>query len=524
MNIAIIDVGSNNIKLEIHEITPKGTSELIFSEKVSARLGNKVFLTSELSTENVQIAVEGLIYFNSIIKNFDCIKTLAVGTAALREAANQDFLDMVFNKTGIKINVITGVEEARLVYLGSLSKIPFSGRTFFLMDIGGGSTEISVGDRDTLYFIDSLLLGTVRLKDLLENKVMVIDPKKETLTEYYNKIEAYVSEVFLSTSKLISPYAINMGLLTGGTARTLVDLINLYTDKKVKRADGIPVLNTTALENLVEKLKKLSISELELLKGLDKERVDIIMPGAILMLTILKKIGVLNSLVVPYGLRDGVLADYIQKKINPDVYLELQGSFKERGLQIINNKFNTTELQGQHARQCTTLAMKLFEILKHEHRIPDKYSIILYGAALLHDIGSIIDYDSHHKHTKYLILNSTLFGFSKKERLWISLVARYHRKADPKASHKKYSKLKKGQKNVICKLVSLLRIADALDRSYKSIVKEIIVFNVDINMNHITLKVQVDGDSSLEIRSFHKKKKFFEKIFKKTISLIVEPV
>ena len=520
MNVAIIDVGSNNIKLEIHKVNFNGSNELIFGEKINARLGNQAFVTKKLNPENIRIAIQGLKHFAHIIQNFNCKKTIAVGTAALREANYENFIDDVYKETGIKISIISGVEEARLVYLGSLARVPFGGRTFFLMDIGGGSTEISVSNHEQVYFINSLNLGTVRLKDLFRFDHQNLSNNKLIL-EHFKMIDTYVSKVFLPFQKDIAEYKIDMGLLTGGTARTLVELLRYHGDKKIKQADGIPIINTALLEKLVEKLKSLNFTELKNLKGLDIDRVDIIIPGAILMLRVLKMAGVINSLVVPYGLRDGALADYVQKKVNPDLYLERQASFKEKGLAILNEKLNL-DLQLQHANQCGFIAAKLFDIFKKEYELKEKYRIILYAAALLHDVGSLISYELHHKHTEYLILHSALLGFSVKEKILISLIARYHRKSVPKDTHKAYSKLNKKKKLILKKLIGLLRLTDALDRSYKNIVQDIIIqSNTD---KHIILELTVKGDPSLELWSFEKKKDFFEKIYGKNISLSVKHI
>ncbi len=503
MKVAIIDVGSNNIKLEIFDIDPQGNAQLVYDEKVPARLGHDVFITRKLNKENIDTAIEGLKNLARIMKSFNVDRVFALGTAALREADSSDFVKRARKETGIKIRVISGLEEARLVHNAVLAHTPFNGRTFFLNDIGGGSTEISVSDGKML-FVESLRLGTVRLKELFQSA-----GEKDS----WLMMERYVQKILTPFVPEIKKYKIDLGLSTGGTARNLVEIVRARGGNR-EEENGIPLLYTRDLKILVADMKKMSPKELLKLEGLDSARSDIILPGAILLLTMLQELGIEKSLVSSRGLRDGAISDYIYHKVNKQIYHERQNAYRRRGLEIISNKYNVDKT---HAEHTAMLAMRLFEILKPVHQLSDKYEDLLYGAALLHDIGRMIDYSQHHKHSQYLIENSSILGFSEHERTLMALAARYHRKGMPKSSHPEFQRLPTTEQLLVSKLAAIVRIADSLDRSYSSSVKEIIV--EDISSDKVNLLIRGKGDLYLELWSVEKKKEFFEKVFHRRLKV-----
>ncbi|MCS6983732.1 MAG: Ppx/GppA family phosphatase [Leptospiraceae bacterium] len=498
MRVAIIDVGSNNIKLEVFEIDEKGNSQLIYDEKVAARLGHDVFVHRKLNPKNMEIAIEGLKNIARILKSLQVERTFALGTAALREADSQEFVTRARKETGIKIRVISGIEEARLVHNAVLAYTPFEGRTFFLNDIGGGSTEISVSN-GKLLFVESLRLGTVRLKELFAS---ARDDK-----EAYQMMERYVDKILAPYLGELLRHKIDMGISTGGTARNLCEIVRSNGGTK-EEEKGIPVLYTRDLKDLVSQMKKMTPKEILKLQGLDSARADIIVPGGILLLGLLQNLRIDRSLVSNRGLRDGALIDYIYHKVNKKIYQERQNEYRKRGLEIISNKYN---IDKKHAEQTAKLALMLFRILKALHNLPQKYEEILYGAALLHDTGRIIDYANHHKHSQYLIQNSAILGFSDHEKTLMALIARYHRKSMPKSTHIEFQTLSPPEQQVVTKLAALLRLADSLDRSYSSSVKNITVKNLSSDKVHLV--VEGRGDLALELWSVEKKKDFFEKTF-----------
>ena len=517
MNIAIIDVGSNNIKLEIHQINSQGHAELLYNDKFAARLGHEVFLTHKLATTSTNAAIEGLQQFAKIIKSFGCKRTIALGTAALREANSEKFIQQVSKEVGIKVKIISGVEEARYVYVGTLATIPFQDKTFFLNDIGGGSTEISIANSDRLEFSESLFLGTVRLKEMFLSKV---DPQVETKKSIkaqeknFSMMESYVDKVMQKYLLEINSKNVDMGLSTGGTARNIAEIIKLHLGKQ-EVVQGISIIYTDDLKKLVSEMKQMSHKELSKLEGLDSARVDIILPGAIILLRILQNARIKKSFISPKGLRDGILVDYISRKVNKGNLQTRQRNYRFYSVEKLSQKFN---LEKEHAKQCAFLTVEIFELLKDQLNLASDYRDILYSAALLHDIGTSIDYVDHQRHTKYLIMNSEIFGFSTTEKYQIALIACYHRKGTPKFKDFCYLELKKKQKKMIKKLAAILRIADALDRSYTSAVKKVTLGSS--TSEQITLLISGKKDLSLELWSIQKKKKLFEQQFKLELNIV----
>lgn len=509
INIAIIDVGSNNVKLEIHQVESDGQTKLLVSDKVKARLGSGVFLTEKLAPENVEIAIQGLVQFKSLIKAHHCKKVITLGTAALRETDSATFVKRAKRESGIDINVISGKEEARTIYQGVLAYTPFEGRTFFLNDIGGGSTEISVSNDQEMLLADSLRLGTVRLKEYFQ---------KELDKKHYHLIENYVKETLAPHFSAILEHNIDMGLSTGGTAQNLLAMAGQHVRKYKKREEnGMAILRTADLRTLVEILKNTSEKEMGKLKGLDPDRADIILPGGLILVTILETLNIEYSLISPRGLRDGALVNYIYNNINKNFYSERQERYRYHVIQTIAKKY---KLNLETAEHYSYLSMKLFELLQFEHKLSYEKKDILQAASFLHEIGIFIDYSQHHKHTYYLIMNTDLPGFSKYEKNLIALVTRYHRKNFPKPSHSEFQALSNEDKDIVLKLAAMVRIANALNRSHKSLVQEILFVSAD--ENNIVLEAIGRDDLSLEMWSVARSKFFFEAVFRK--QLIIRPL
>ena len=509
MNVAIIDIGSNNIKLEVHNIDDRGNSNLLHEEKVPARLGHEVFITQKLAEPNKLAAIEGLLRLKNISKEHNCDEIIALGTAALREANEAEFIDDVYKKTGIQIDIISGVEEARLVYSGVLAHTPFNNKTFFLNDIGGGSTEVSIANGKQFFNIESLRLGTVRLKEMFSTEEFGGASAK--------MMEAYVKRVFSPFKGAIGEHSATMGLSTGGTARNLTEMIKSAYGT-VTENHGLPLVQVTDLKKLVEKIKAADTKEMERMKGLDPARVDIILPGAIILLAIYESLEIKSFLVSPYGLRDGALVDYIYNRVNSRIYEERQNQYRYSSIEKISAKFNLNE---NHARQSARIAGLIFDTLGASLHLPLELKEILEAAAMLHDTGKFIDYSQHHKHSFYLIMNSALLGFSEMEKMMIALTARYHRKSAPKNSHLEFQALGKIEQEKVLKMASMLRIADSLDRSSGINIERIQLKS--LSKNEIILSILGTNDVSLEQWSLERQSVFFEKAINRTIRLEAIP-
>lgn len=503
MNVAIVDVGSNNIKLEIFEVAPDGHSHLVFSEKFQARLGADVFLTHRLRPENTAIALEALKEIRRITQEFKCKHTIALGTAALRECDSSDFIERARREAHIHVSVISGLEEARLVYSGVRAHTSLGKNNYFINDIGGGSTEILVCNDDKIHFVESLRLGTVRLREMFASEAK----------DLVKLIDRYVQrsiEPYLDDIRRFSPEA---ALCTGGTSRTILEILR-EMGVSLREQLRLPLVDTKDFAEMVDQLSQMSRKEIARLKSIDEGRRDIILPGAALLLALLKHTRMNRFMVSPNGLRDGALADYVYHKVNKNVYLRSQTQFRETGLATIVDKY---KMDRGHSEHVAALSVRLFDLFAELHRLPLETRDLLKAAAMLHDIGKFIDYSQHHKHSLYILSNTNLPGYDNDERDIIAHTARYHRKSNPKASHIEFQRLSGRKQEIIIKLSVLLRIADSLDRSYSSSITNLRARKTgDFSW---VMGFDSTVESQLERWAFHRKKEQFEKVFGVSLDL-----
>ncbi len=503
MNIGIVDVGSNNIKLEIFEVAADGHSHLVFSEKFQARLGADVFLTRRLRVENTETAIAALKQIRRITQEFKCRHTVAVATAALRECDSTDFIERVQREAQINVSIISGLEEARLVYSGVRAHTSLGQSNVLINDIGGGSTEILVCNDDHIHFVESLRLGTVRLRDMF-------DIESKDLVKLVEKYVQRSVEPYLDDIRRFSPEA---ALCTGGTARTILEILR-EMGVSLREQLKLPMVETKDFAEVVDHLSQMSRKELARIKSIDEGRRDIILPGAALLLGLLRHTRMNRFMVSPNGLRDGALADYVYNKVNKNVYLRSQTQFRETGLTAIVDKYRMDRGHSEHVAQ---LSVQLFDLFAELHRLPTETRDLLKAAAMLHDIGKFIDYSQHHKHSLYILSNVNLPGYDNDERDIIAHTARYHRKSNPKASHIEFQRLSGRTQDTIVKLSVLLRIADSLDRSYASAITGLRVRKTGDRAWQIGFDSAVE--SQLERWAFARKKDQFEKVFGVSLDL-----
>ena len=503
MNIAIVDVGSNNIKLEIFEVAADGHSHLVFSEKFQARLGADVFLTRRLRTENTEIAIEALKQIRRITQEFKCRHTVAVATAALRECDSTDFIERARREAQINVSIISGLEEARLVYSGVRAHTSMGQGNFLINDIGGGSTEILVCNDNDIHFVESLRLGTVRLREMF-------DSDAKDLVKLIDKYVQRSVEPYLDDIRRFGPEA---ALCTGGTSRTILEILR-EMGVSLREQLRLPMVDTKDFAEVVDQLSQMSRKELARIKSIDEGRRDIILPGAALLLALLRHTRMSRFMVSPNGLRDGALADYVYNKVNKNVYLRSQTQFRETGLTTIVDKY---KMDRGHSEHVAALSVQLFDLFAELHKLPIEARDLLKAAAMLHDIGKFIDYSQHHKHALYILSNMNLPGYNNDERDIIAHTARYHRKSNPKASHLEFQRLSGRKQDTIIKLSVLLRIADSLDRSYASAITDLRARKTGDRSWQIGFDSAVE--SQLERWAFQRKKDQFEKVFGASLEL-----
>ena len=498
--LAAIDIGSNSLKLVIVEAAASDSFTVILQERERVRLGHETLRNKFLSANAINLSAEAIGRFRSIAEAREVDAIIAVATASVREAKNaKDFVNEVKLRTGVEVEVLSSIEEARLIGIAVSQSIGFEEKGSLLnIDIGGGSTEISLMKDGEPHKLFSLRLGAVGLTE----KFLFSDPPEKKELKKLKREIRFALERPLRKMKG-ETWQVSTG--TSGTILNLAGLLNFQTeqdenDKAVIQYDRLKALNKAlAKVPLEERIKFPVISE---------QRAEVIVAGGLILQGVMKALGIETLERCGYALREGVIIDYLREieaealPPVPDVQ-----DLKLRDVFAIGRRYGYEE---QHALQVANLAEKLFDSLAPIYDLKRHGRVLLSAAALMHDVGYHISHESHHKHSMYLIKHSEITGFSESEKAIIANIARYHRGAFPKAKHFEFSALEEKNRQLVFRLGAILRLADALDRGYESHVKDI---EFKLDGKKLFLKLISDEDCRPEYEAIEKKKKMFEIAF-----------
>ena len=498
---AAIDVGSNAIRFAAAEfVDPHHWTELEV-QRVPVRLGHNAFLTGSLDERTMTAAVETMATFRRSLDNLGIARYRAVATSAVRDSRNgPELVDRVRRETGIRLETITGTEEARLVWVALLNRVDFGADHWVATDLGGGSLEVSLVSGDGIHWSESHTMGTVRLLEDLGQ--VELDPQnfRVLLSEYTNTLripdDARPSEI--------------AGLIaTGGNIEALADLAGAPTDES-----GVSRLSYTDLRATAKMLARLSVGERIEQLGLREDRADVILPAAVIYGQVARLVGATELVVPRVGVREGVLLDLADDVSGPAVHASRLEQLAFRGALALGKRFHFDELHGRHVAR---LALSLFDQLQDLHGLEEEDRRILLVAATLHDVGQFISYRRHHKHGLYLIYHSDIPGLSRPQRVLAALVARYHRRAEPEDGHFLYQELRGRDRVRVRRLASILRLADALDREHLQRVPSV---RAVVDDGVLYLEMEGRGDLLLEHWSLRKKSSMFTSVF----GMEVQPV
>jgi exopolyphosphatase/guanosine-5'-triphosphate,3'-diphosphate pyrophosphatase len=503
VKIATIDVGTNSFHLLVARVGSDGNIEPLERQKEMVRLGDSAF-SGAITPEVQSRAIEALRRFREIADRAGVDALVAVATSAVREAEDGgDFVRAVRDETGIELNVIGGDEEARLIYLGARASLNLTGKRALFVDIGGGSMELIVGDARERLYSASLKLGVLRLLAGHPLSDPITSDQRARLAEHLHRaLEAPLAEARKIGFDLIA--------MTSGTARQIAELTPPVGSEKPRR---VLFRDVFALE---DKLCALPASLRANTPGLDAKRVDSIIPGVILVRSLLEVAHSDDYVLAEGALREGLVLDYLQRH-RPDVQLidEIPDLRRRSVVQLMRRCHANPE----HAEQVARLSLDLFRGTRPLHDLSNSDGELLEFAALLHDIGFHISSKGHHKHAAYMIANTDLKGFSADEVQLLSQVARYHRKATPRDSHEPFSKLPPTLKHKVRVMAALLRLADGLDRGYGQRVRGV---RCRVGDKWVELTVSTSGDPELELWGARRKRDLFEEVFSRKLKFAVE--
>jgi exopolyphosphatase/guanosine-5'-triphosphate,3'-diphosphate pyrophosphatase len=455
---AAIDVGSNAMRLRVVEALSPDQVREVATERAPVRLGHDVFLTGRLAPSAALEAVDALKAFRDVMKDAGVDGYRAVATSAVREAQNADLLiERAEREAGIKLDVIEGVEEARLVLVAVRHAVNLKGRRALLVDIGGGSVELTLLTDQAPHASVSLPMGTVRLHEaFLDHESAVSTERRALLMEY---IERSLGEAeFLPGSKP------ELVVATGGNAEAISALCPFATAD----GNGIDVAAMLALRDEMAALTPRARRERYGLRG---DRADVIVPALFVLSAVAEAAGATRITTPGVGLKDGILAELVDRAFR---VWDVPGEAAEVEAQALalGRKYRFDEA---HAKHVAAMSVSLFDQCADLHHLGPEERSLLKLAALLHDVGDFVGFDAHHKHTYYLVTHSDLMGLSPEQKEVVANVARYHRKSLPDLSHPGYRKLDRRLRTVVRKLAALLRVADAFDREHQGKVLDVAV-------------------------------------------------
>jgi exopolyphosphatase/guanosine-5'-triphosphate,3'-diphosphate pyrophosphatase len=500
--IAAIDIGTNSFHLVISKIYKNGTFKVLTRDKEVVRLGNSSKDMKYLSAEKIECGISALRRFKMVCDAFKAGEIRAVATSATREAINKKvFIDKVLEETGIKIEVVSGIEEARLIYLGVLQALPVYNKKILLIDIGGGSTEFLIGEKGDVLYANTAKVGAVRVTERFFSE-------RKIKNSLINECRLYVKSLINPVVRVIKKYNFEEAVGTSGTILTLGTMI--LSDSSSEINPDFSVNNYSFSKDAFHSITKMlfkceSVSEIKEIKGVESERADILVAGAIILEQIFNEFNLKEITISGTALREGIVLDFIDKESNSMLSQKLSNVRYHNIIKLAEN----CVYEKEHSNKVLDISLKIFDFIANRYNLTEKEKEYLEAAAILHDVGHSISHSQHHRHSYYLIRNSELFGFNDTEIEIIANIARYHRKSHPKSKHEWYMKLDDYGKNTVRKLAGILRVADGLDRGHNSIVEnlEISLKGKNLNINLITK----NGRSPmLEIWGANMRKELFE--------------
>jgi exopolyphosphatase/guanosine-5'-triphosphate,3'-diphosphate pyrophosphatase len=503
---AVIDIGSTAVRMAVAQIHKDGRVHMLDSLTQSVAVGQDTFTRSKISRSTIEECVTVLRNFSAVLAEYNMdpqADVRAVATSAVREARNRDeFLDRVYMASGIDVQVIEGTEVNRLSFLAIQPVLRenelLCEKSLLVVEVGGGSTELLGLDHARVSFAHTYRMGSYRLRESMDAQQGSAARKRSVLE---SEVEAGVRQC----CDTVDQHAVKPPmLLMGGDARLAARLILGDWDET-----ALAELKVSELSKLAEKVLTLDVEQVARKYHLVHEEAQTFGTALLAYARLAMAFGLKRAFICGVTLRDGLLADMASGGTWSEDFVEqILHSVREVG-----RRYN---LDQAHADCVTHLSSILFRAMAAEHRLSERYEVILTVAAQLHDVGMFIGSSSHHKHSKYIIDNSDIFGLGERDLKLASLVARYHRGALPRASHTDYVKLPREERLIVNKLAAILRAADALDRSHTQAIKNV---QVRLSEGSAELDVMRSGEFATEKRALIAKGQMFEQVYGRTLVL-----
>lgn len=501
---AAIDIGSNSLRMEVAEITPGAAPRILASEREVTRLGASVFRGGRITPDSIEAICSALGGMAAQHKRLGVVGVRAVATAAVRDAGNQrEFIERTSAALGAHVEVISGQEEARLIQLGVKSRWPHPKYSFLIVDIGGGSAEIILSEKERIGLTFSKPLGALRLQEMFLHS----DPP---LPAELHRMQEFIDERIRSAVRRIGETHIDRVVGTSATASAVICAVNRIP--RMRRDDSDRRRATTPqIRRLYRQLSEMTQAERQAVTGIGPRRAEIIVPGAAVLLRVLETFRMPALYYSAAGVRDGIIADLAARGTVRNL---CQLTADQRSVvEELAEHFGVTL---RHARRVARLANDLFLGLQKLHKLQPHFGGMLEAASYLHDTGHYVSDTRHHKHSYYLVANSDLPGFTAAERELVANLCRYHRKSLPVAEHGNLQFLDADGRRVVAVLHPLLRLADSLDRSHGQRIRAL---ECEVREEDILIKVAVpkSADIDLETWAAERVSEIFQQVYGKPI-------
>jgi exopolyphosphatase/guanosine-5'-triphosphate,3'-diphosphate pyrophosphatase len=503
--LAAIDVGTNTVRLVVAEVEADGTYRILDEEREAARLGQALASTGRLSAESVERALGAIGKMKAIAEGFEVTALRAVATSAVREASNgRAFIREALTRHNVNIEVISGEEEAQLAFRSAARHFNLENRSTALVDIGGGSLEVILTAGTVIDQVYSLPLGAVRVTEELVKS----DPLRE---KHWKKLKKTIDRTLRDAIRR-PPFTTEMMIGSGGTFTALAHMAQWQREGRHGSVQGY-MLTRADIVHLLDRLRETPLEARREIPGLSADRADIIVAGVSVIARLTRQLGVRQILVNERGIRDGILIGMIaampgqqQAPAEPADRLEW--------IRVLARKCRSNE---RHCDHVAMLAGQMFDGLHVAYDLPASSREILQAAALLHDIGYIINHSGHHKHAYHLIMHGELPGFSPHEVEMIANVVRYHRRAFPSKRHANLRRLGKDDRRVIARLAAILRLADGLDRAHSRLVTGV---RAEDTGKRVRLMLESSSLPQVEMWDAEQKAGLFLDVFKTPLELV----
>ena len=510
MRIAALDLGSNSFHLLVVETRPDGSFIPLVREKEMLRLGDVVAREGHLTEEAIEAAIDTVRRFKTIAELQRIDEMVAMATAALRSASNgPEAAERIEAATGVAIKVVSGIREAQLIFEAVRASVLIDPSPALCADLGGGSLELSVGDRFGLAYASSLHLGVGRLT---AGYVRTDPPTKKDRARLRDQIETSLDEV------LPDILACGPKLLIGtsGTFCALARGAAAMREGIVPSSVNQLTVTARELAALGELIYELPSSERARLPGIEARRADLLPAGVAVTEALMARTGMRELTVSEWALREGIVISTIRKHDRAELGDDPRAIRRASVLSLCRR----SRWRETHSRQVARLAAELFDSTAPLHHLGAEDRELLELAALLHDIGEHVSRDGHARHTAYLIENGELRGFSPIEVQMLACLGRYHVRGRPRESFQAWETLERRDRDRVLKLLALLRIADGLDAAHGSVIGHV---GVEASGTGVEVVVSARGDAELERWLLQRKKLLFEELFELPITLEVVP-